>query len=477
MIMHTAPVILWAFDGDGTFTFVEGKGLRALGARARAAVGQSVYDLYAGNADVLDAVRRVLAGEEFTTIQDVDGVVFESLFSPLRDENRMIVGATGVSIDITERRLAESELKESEQKFRRTFHDSPSPIAINRKSDGRYLDVNGAFLDLIQRGRGEVIGRTPGEVDLWVEPNELTVVVERLRDRGLVRDLEARAKRKDGSMRTILFSAAVLDLGGEDCVLSFLHDVTARRAAESALHDVSGRLLRLQDDERARVVRDLEDRTGDRLARALGLLREIGERRASIPRSREALEESIALVERCLRELRTHAYLVDPDLDDCRSIDSLLRRYGAGFAERSGIDVDLSTEGELESLDSEVEGTLLRVVQEGLTNVHRHSESSTARIRIEGRPWEVRLEIADAGRGIRPAVLGRMRAGVYRAGSGFAAIRDRVSRLGGSFRVESSSRGTNVQVVIPLSTGAVARNGTPVQPVPSRRGVGLSRSG
>lgn len=451
MVVRNAPVVLWAIDRRGLFTFLDGRGLAALGSRAAASVGRSVFEVYANDPEVIENSRRVLAGEEFTAVGEVGGVWFETLFSPLRDATGRVVGAMGVSTDVTHRRRAEEELQASEAKFRKIFHESPGAIAINRRSDGRYREVNDEFLRLTERTREEVLGRKPEELGIRVNPEDLGKVVEGIRSRGLVRDLEAEIPTRSGAIRSILFSAASIDVAGEPCVLSFLHDVTERKQAEVTLRLVSGRLLQSQDEERRRIARELHDSTAQGLA-SVAMNLALVERGAPAldSRARAALAEAVALVEQCSREVRTLSYLLHPPMLDEVGLVSAMRGYVDGFAERSGIRVEVDVPRDLGRFPREIELTLFRIVQESLTNIHRHSGSATASVRIEKSAGIVALEVADQGRGATRR-LESMPDGAARLGVGIAGMRERVRQLRGRFQLESvEGRGTTVRATLPL---------------------------
>jgi signal transduction histidine kinase len=223
---------------------------------------------------------------------------------------------------------------------------------------------------------------------------------------------------------------------------------------EEELRQLSARLLRLQDDERRRIARELHDSTGQIMAT---LALKIGAARRSLgvdnQKVREALSESSALAKQCSDDLRTLSYLLHPPLIDEEGLASALRWYAQGFTKRSGIRIELDVPPELGRLPQDMETTLFRTVQEGLTNVHLHSGSKTAWIKILHAPSEVTLEIGDEGRGIPSEVLKRIPAGFADLGVGIAGMRERIRQLGGRLAIDSGSRGTKVRVVLPLSGG------------------------
>jgi len=152
------------------------------------------------------------------------------------------------------------------------------------------------------------------------------------------------------------------------------------------------------------------------------------------------------------------SYLLHPPLLDEMGLGSAIAWYAEGFAQRSGIRVDVKIAETLPRLSSEIETTLFRVVQQSLANVHRHSGSATAMIRIRVDQGWLRVEIRDEGRGISSELLAGFRSGTRLLGVGLAGMRERVRDMGGSFEIDSSEKGASIQVALPLS--ASSKSGT-----------------
>jgi PAS domain S-box-containing protein len=288
----------------------------------------------------------------------------------------------------------------------------------------------------------EVLGKSPGEVFR----TEFTVPLpETLQDRW---EGELRRTRKDGSEIVVASRWTTLrDHNGKPVGwLEINTDVTARRRAEGAARSLSGRILTLQDDERRRIARGLHDSLGQYLA-ALGMkldqLSTHGREGANL------VSECSEIVEQCLSETRTISHLLHPPLLDEAGIGSAVRLYVDGFAQRSSIKVNLDLSPELGRLQADVEIALFRAVQEALTNVHRHSGSSSVDISIDLDAEQVRLEIKDNGRGIPKKHLTRLTEGDAGAGVGIAGMRERIRELRGSLEIESNKTGTKLIVVIP----------------------------
>jgi signal transduction histidine kinase len=219
---------------------------------------------------------------------------------------------------------------------------------------------------------------------------------------------------------------------------------------EESLRSLSGRLLRLQDEERRRLARELHDSTAQSLA-ALSLeLAIVGERGGRLaPRARHALEEAGRIADACSRELRTLSYLLHPPLLDEMGLASALTGYVEGFSKRSGIRVQLDMPADIGRLPGEVETTLFRIVQECLTNVHRHSMSPVARVRLTIDPETIQLEIADEGHGLPPGEMNGGNGTRHELGVGIAGMKERVRQLGGNLELDSSGAGLTVRAFLP----------------------------
>jgi signal transduction histidine kinase len=229
-------------------------------------------------------------------------------------------------------------------------------------------------------------------------------------------------------------------------------EIKERRRAEDSLQKLSGRLLRLQDEERRRIARELHDSTAQLLGGvAIGLDRAnrlVRDRAGAGLRS--ILRESAGLLERVTAEIRTVSFLLHPPILDELGLEYVLTWYAEGFSKRSGIAVDVDVPGDLGRLPNDVELTLFRIAQEALTNVRRHSGSRTASITVLREAGSVTLEIADRGCGMPPGALDPTRGGVAALGVGITGMRERVRQLGGRLEIEGDGHGTSVRALLPL---------------------------
>jgi signal transduction histidine kinase len=229
------------------------------------------------------------------------------------------------------------------------------------------------------------------------------------------------------------------------------NEISERKQAEASLRQLSGRLLELQDEERRRMARELHDTTGQTLVALSVNISLVNNSATQLDkRAAKALLEALALAEECSREIRTFSYLLHPPMLDELGLAAALRWYTDGFSRRSGIHVDLDVPAKIARMPREAEMTLFRIVQESLTNIHRHSESSTVRIRVAVESGEVELEVKDNGRGIPKGKLEES-GGISSLGVGIAGMRERVRQLGGQLEIQSSKRGTTVRAILPIA--------------------------
>jgi two-component system, NarL family, sensor kinase len=213
--------------------------------------------------------------------------------------------------------------------------------------------------------------------------------------------------------------------------------------AQERLRMLSARLLQMQDDERRRIARELHDTAGQILV-ALNLNLVPVEQALQNTKSElvRQVTESLRLIEELSRDLRTMSHLLHPPLLDEAGLQSAVRWFVEGFAERSKIEVDLQLEPGLGRLPAELETAMFRIVQECLTNIHRHSGSSSASIVITRDTHSVTIEIRDRGKGMSMPI---------RAGVGIQGMGERVRQLGGQLEIESGSGGTSVTATFPIN--------------------------
>ena len=220
----------------------------------------------------------------------------------------------------------------------------------------------------------------------------------------------------------------------------------AARQNEESLRHLTARLQHMQDEERRKFSRELHDSLGQYLA---GIKMNLDVVTRSYPEN-DLILEAIELLDQSIIETRTISHLLHPPLLDEVGFSSAAKWYLQGFSERSGLDVKFEIPGNLGRLPKPLELVLFRVLQESLTNIHRHSKSSKAEVTLTKSPGEVVLRVRDHGNGIPPDLLNSFQTNGTNGGVGLSGMRERVRELGGRFEIDSGRAGTTVSVTFPL---------------------------
>jgi PAS domain S-box-containing protein len=357
-------------------------------------------------------------------------------------------------LEIDERKRVEASLRESEARLTEILEKVP--IVFYRAAP---CGTFGALWisENAQRIAGFPARQFVEDQSLWaarLHPDDRDRVFREFGaiDRTSLLATEYRWQCADGTYRWFLDQASLQRnaQGRPTMIVGTWQDITESKRAQTALFQLSGRILHLQDDERRRIARELHDSTAQDLA-ALSLNLAILERSASglAQTSQKALTDSVNLAQHASREIRTLSYLLHPPLLDEAGLASALGWYVDGFVQRSGIHVSLDLAPALGRLPTELETTLFRIVQECLTNILKHSGSRTAGIRVTVDDADVTLEVTDRGRGMPKSLLGT--AADYSAlGIGIMGMRERVRQLQGDLHIESGTWGTSVMASLPL---------------------------
>ena len=235
-----------------------------------------------------------------------------------------------------------------------------------------------------------------------------------------------------------------------------LESLVEQRTA--ALRRLSARLLRVQDEERRRIARELHDSLGQYLTAAKINLDVLARDKGNGTCLREAQQ----LIDRAIADTRTLSHLLHPPLLDEAGFISAARWYVEGFGKRSGITASLEIPEGFDRLPSEIETALFRILQESLTNVHRHSGSRSVQVRLTRDTAFVVLAIQDHGKGIPPDALERFKQNGSNLGVGLAGMRERTKELGGSLHLESGPKGTLLKAVVPISSQGNPQRTRPV---------------
>ncbi|MCX8155434.1 MAG: PAS domain S-box protein [Verrucomicrobiae bacterium] len=452
---------------------------RMTGLEEAQARGQYLHALVwlAGNETPEELLRRALRGEVH---EGADAAYLvpatgrrgwhQATYSPLRSGAGEIIGVLCSVLDITQRKLAEEELRRSEERFSRAFHLSPILMLVTRLRDGLIVNANDYFLRCLGLSREEVIGKSTMELGLYESPEMRERMTEPLRRGGTVRNLEVRLRLKQGLIDCLL-SAAPVDLGGEPHVLSLALDITERKRAELAIREsreqlrtLAERLEIVREEERRQIAREIHDDLGQCLTSlkldlawvARNLQREPAALEARLADMMKVVDQTIQSVRRISSELR-------PGVLDDLGLPAAIEWQAQEFERRTGIPCQVHCDEGLDQLDSRMATALFRILQEALTNIIRHAQATRVRVNLARTNEQVILRVRDNGTGLPPKARQRSE------GLGLLSMRERAAALGGRFTVVSRrGRGTTIVARLPLAAPAAA---APVSPPPPEAGA------
>jgi PAS domain S-box-containing protein len=369
---------------------------------------------------------------------------------------RVVPGVHFITLrDVTARKQAEKALRETQEHLARLLEHIPAPVWVH-SSDGRLRLVNRSWELLWRRQRGDVLGRREDEV----YPPELARTFlasdRQVLATGAPLTWEETIDGPDGrgSFHTIKFP--LRDAAGRvEAVGGVALDVTARRQAEERLREyserlqaLSRRLLTAQEEERRRIARELHDEVGQILtAVSIGLQ---AAQESAGDAARPRLEESAAVVNRAIQQVRDLSLDLRPPMLDALGLEATLCWYLNDQAERAGFAADFASRLPEGRLPPEVEVACFRVAQEALTNVARHARARRVRLDLERRGAALHLAVRDDGAGFDPEAA-RQGAGAGQS-FGLLGMEERVRLAGGEIAIASApGRGTEVHATFPLS--------------------------
>jgi PAS domain S-box-containing protein len=353
--------------------------------------------------------------------------------------------------DITEPERIKEALKECEEKFLKALQECPLAVTLTSAVDHRYIEVNDTFGRISGWNRDEVIGRTPFDIDIWVDPNHRLAFVKRLLSGGTVRNLDVRARLKNREVWIGLGYAALIEINGETCVLSLIEGVTDVKGAEEAkqaevaLSNMARRLIQAQEENRASVARELHDYV-DRL---LLLSANLNRVRQHFPESVSERNGQIAEAKRQIEDLAMDVLNLSHRLHSSK-LDYLGLAAAAAslckeLSDEKKAEIQFSSEEMPEHLSPDVSLCLFRVLQGALQNALSHSGSQRVEVLLRGGLNEVYLTVRDSGIGFDVDDAAKA------PQLGLAIMKERLKLVDGEFSVQSQrGRGTTIQARVPL---------------------------
>jgi PAS domain S-box-containing protein len=444
---------------------------------------------------ILERLKRGERVDHFETVRvrkDGRKLDISLTISPVKDAAGHVVGASKVARDVSDQKQIERTLRESEERFRAIVETTSECVKLV-SADGTLLHMNSSGLTMVGAVcADEVTGKSFYDLVAAKDREKFRAFNERI-CRGEKGSLEFDIVGLKGTSRRMETHAAPLRISDGTVVqLGVTRDITERTLAEEnlrrseeklrelaedletqvrvrtkeleqrnaevlkqseQLRDLSSRVLQAQDQERRHIARELHDSAGQ-IVTVLGmsLAQIIQQARENAPQIASDVDECRQLAQQLSQEIRTTSYLLYPPLLDETGLQEALRWYIQGLTDRSGLDIRLDVSADFGRLPREMELVVYRLVQECLTNIHRHSGSKTAVIRLVRDGEIFSLEVEDAGKGIPPEKLNLLQ--LQGAGVGLRGMRERIRPFDGQMNIMSNDGGTTISFIFRLPGAA-----------------------
>jgi PAS domain S-box-containing protein len=439
---------------DGTIVSWNASAQRIFGFTEAEAVGQPITILSPPGlqGEVKTICQRLRAGERIEHLETIrvgktgEKVDVSLTISPIKDAAGRVVGTSKIARDITQRKRADEALQKSEERFSKAFRQSPMALTLTSTKDDRYLDVNQTFERLTGWRRDEVMGRTPFDLGVWIDPTQRVEFVKRILAEGAVRDWELRYRCKDGAQGVGLGAGELIEIGDEACILSVVADITERKRAEEALSGMSRKLIEAQEQERTRIARDLHDDVTQRLAL---LAIDLDQVRGHLPDSDFELRTRIGTIRERAAQIAADVQTMSHELHSSQleylGLFAAVKGFCKEFGEMQKAKVDFESRNLPTSLSPEISLCLFRVLQEALHNAAKHSGVRHFEVQLSGTPEEILLTVSDHGEGFDSE------AGMQGEGLGLTSMKERLKLVNGQLSIDSQPKhGTTIQARVPF---------------------------
>lgn len=466
MVVEDQTEIICRFEADGHVLFANEVFTRVFGSEDGASAERTVHDLLPPEAgkDLLDRFQSLSQEMPLAiytheiTFPQTGTLWFRSTLRKNFSVGGECRGGQWVAADITVQVQAQTQMLESERRFRRLFETASDGILVVEAKTLTVLDINPGLRRMLMLAGTEVLDRVLGEVETFVPCLDMVNYFRRSyhgEEQNVPFRHEFRLERGDGSEIFVELSCSAYEVGDQTFIQMNFRNISDRVKGERELRKLSARLLRLQDDERRRIARELHDSTAQNLS-ALEMNMSLLEPLVAggSDRAVKLVAETREIAGECSRELRNISYLLHPPLIDEVGLAFAIKWFADGFAQRTGIGVAVEIEEGFPRLDRDVEMPLFRIVQEALTNVYRHSGAKQARVILHREGHFLHLQIQDDGSGFEgenpgqgdsPESLPEITHGV-----GLAGIRERLANLGGKLDIENSPKGVTLTIRLTL---------------------------
>jgi diguanylate cyclase (GGDEF)-like protein/PAS domain S-box-containing protein len=240
-IVESAPLLIFTLDRQGIFTLCKGKAMELLHASERRTVGKSIFEVHRERPEFLLAVRRALKGETVTAMLEYRDCYFENLLTPIFDEQKRVIGLTGIATDQTEQTRVHEELSRNEEHYRVLTENSQSGVWRISAENHKTIYANRTLLDLLGLHSLAELKKRRWDEFFTTDSVEQIRVQFKLLESGLANSFESSLLNGQGEERHVLIASAILEdeQGGADSIVVNILDITERKEAEEELRYAS----------------------------------------------------------------------------------------------------------------------------------------------------------------------------------------------------------------------------------------------
>lgn len=459
-VVESVPDAIYAKDRAGRYLMMNSSGAALFDRTVDEVVGRTDDALFTeedasqireDDLQVMKAGRAVQFRDQSRT-HDGEERFFDVTKAPLRQQEGSVDGVVGITRDITDRIRAEEARRISEQKYEKLFQATPLGIALSTMEDGRFLEVNDGFVQLLGYRRGELIGRRSRELGLWVDEGDRERLVRRIRTTGEARELDARLRRGDGAEIEAEIFGERVEVDDLRCIITVTRDVTERRRYEreiarsrDKLQQYAAHMTSARERERKELARDIHDHLGQLLTavklKVVALAKETSDGDGPSPEEFGAVVE---LVDRGVQEVRDLSTSLRPSAIDQFGLVDALRWQVERVEEQFGLDASVDSEVADLRLGEDQKIHVFRVVQEALTNVGRHADADRAVVAVDADEDSLLVRVLDDGVGVDPESIDPSDS------HGLLGMEERAHLLGGELYLRDRPEGgAEVRLVIP----------------------------
>lgn len=460
-IVESSDDAIISKDLNATITGWNAGAERIFGYREAEVLGQPISilippELREEESKILEKVRgggRVEHYETTRLTKMATEVAVSLTIGPIRDSNGEMVGFTKIAHDITQRRNAERALRESEEKFRSVFRDAGVGMVIV-SLQGRFLGANKTFCDYLGYTEEELQEKTVESITLAEDwPAISRKLNETLVDGKNFQWFEKRCLHKSGRIVYTESSASLIrgTDGAPQYFVGEVLDVTSRKESEAALLEMAGKLIEAQEQERARIGRELHDDITQRIALVAIELEQL---KRIAPAADVAFHKQVHHLRKQLldtsKDIQSLSHRLHSSKLEYLGLDAAAGSFCRELSKKHKVEIDFSHDGISRSVPQEVSLCVYRVLQEALQNGVKHSGVRHFDVKLHGTSGEIQLTVSDSGIGFDPQETMNPR------GLGLVSMRERVRLLNGKITVQSKPRdGTTIHVSVPF-TPAIA---------------------